>query len=69
MKTTIRVATPQDAAAVHLLIRGLADYEDEEKALEVRSAAPRPVARVEKRDAALQRLAARRPCGRTNLRP
>ena len=35
MKTTIRVATPEDAAAVHLLIRGLAEYEGEEGAVEV----------------------------------
>jgi GNAT superfamily N-acetyltransferase len=35
MTTTIRVATPRDAAAVHLLIRGLAAYEGEEEALEV----------------------------------
>jgi GNAT superfamily N-acetyltransferase len=35
MKTVIRVATPGDAAAVHLLIRGLAEYEGEEDALEV----------------------------------
>jgi GNAT superfamily N-acetyltransferase len=35
MKTTIRVATPADAAAVHLLIRGLAEYEGEEGAVEV----------------------------------
>ena len=35
MKTTIRVATPGDAAAVHHLIRGLAEYEGEEDAVEV----------------------------------
>ena len=35
MKTTIRVATPEDAAAVHLLMRGLAEYEGEEEAVEV----------------------------------
>src|SRR5437762_8391177 len=35
MKTTIRVATPGDAAAVHLLIRGLAEYEGDNDAVEV----------------------------------
>ena len=35
MKTTIRFATPEDAAAVHLLIRGLAEYEGDEEAVEV----------------------------------
>ena len=35
MKTTIHAATPADAAAVHLLIRGLAEYEGEEEAVEV----------------------------------
>jgi GNAT superfamily N-acetyltransferase len=35
VKTTIRVATPTDAGAVHLLIRGLAEYEGEEDAVEV----------------------------------
>ena len=35
MKTTIRVATPEDATAVHLLIRGLAEYEGEADAVEV----------------------------------
>jgi GNAT superfamily N-acetyltransferase len=35
MKTVIRLATPGDAAAVHLLIRGLAEYSGEEDALEV----------------------------------
>lgn len=35
MKTAIRVAAPGDAAAVHLLLRGLAEYEGEEGAVEV----------------------------------
>jgi len=35
MQTTIRVATPEDAAAVHLLMRGLAEYEAEADDLEV----------------------------------
>jgi GNAT superfamily N-acetyltransferase len=35
MTTTIRVATPGDAAAVHLLIRGLAEHEGEGDAVQV----------------------------------
>jgi GNAT superfamily N-acetyltransferase len=35
VQTTIRVATPEDAAAVHVLLRGLARYEGEEEAVEV----------------------------------
>ena len=35
MKTTIRVAASGDAAAVHLLLRGLAEYEGAEEVLEV----------------------------------
>jgi len=35
MKTTVRDATPGDAAAVHLLMQGLAEYEGEEDAVEV----------------------------------
>jgi GNAT superfamily N-acetyltransferase len=35
VETTIRVARSEDAAAVHLLIRGLAEYEGEEGAVQV----------------------------------